>query len=63
MFRNSNFVKNNPVKSIVTGEIIDTDEKGITVNLSENITGFIMNSNWIHLGNVQGFAKLDNFRA
>tara|TARA_B100001123_G_C15308890_1_gene1023636 strand:+ start:499 stop:2208 length:1710 start_codon:yes stop_codon:yes gene_type:complete len=41
----SNFIKNNPVKSIVTGEIIDTDEKGITVNLSENITGFIKKSN------------------
>ena len=39
------FIKNNPVKSIVTGEIIDMDDKRIIVNLAENISGLIKKSN------------------
>ena len=41
----TDYVLKNPVKSIVTGEIIDTNDKGITVNLSENINGFIKKTN------------------
>ena len=39
------FIKNNPVKSIVTGEIFDMDDKRIIVNLTENISGLIKKSN------------------
>lgn len=39
------FISKNPVKSIVTGEIIEIDDKRITVNLSKNINGFIKKSN------------------
>ena len=40
-----NYISKNPVKSIVTGEIIDNIDKGITVQLSQNVIGFIKNSN------------------
>jgi len=39
------YISKHPVKSIVTGEIIDIDDKRIIVNLSENINGFIKKSN------------------
>ena len=52
------YISKNPVKSIVTGEIIDIDDKKITVNLSENINGFIKKSNLSKNKNEQ---KLERF--
>ena len=52
------YVSKNPIKSIVTGEIIDTNDKGITVNLSEKINGFIKKSNLSKNKNEQ---KIDRF--
>ena len=46
------------IKSIVSGTIIDTDDKGITVNLSENINGFIKKSN---LSNNKVEQKIERF--
>ena len=41
----SAYISKNPIKVIVTGEIINTDDKGIIVKLSENVNGFIKKSN------------------
>ena len=37
------FIEKNPIKSKVTGKIVEIDDKGIKINLSENIFGFIKN--------------------
>ena len=39
------YIKQNPVKTIVSGQIKSIDEKGITVSISEKIIGFIKKSN------------------
>ena len=39
------YISKNPIKSIVTGEIIDTTDKGIIINLSNNIHGTIKKTN------------------
>ena len=53
-----NYIAQNPVKSIVSGKIIAVDEKGITVNLAENINGFIKK---INLSNNKNEQKIDRF--
>ena len=35
------FISKNPIKSIISGKIISINEKGLTVNISKNINGFI----------------------
>ncbi len=52
------YISKNPIKSIVSGKIISIDEKGITVNLEENINGFIKKSNLSSNKNEQ---KIDHF--
>ena len=52
------YISKNPVKSIVTGEIIEIDDKRLTVNLSENIIGYIKKSNLSKNKNEQ---KIDRF--
>ena len=54
----TDYISKNPIKSIVTGEIIDTNDKGITVNLSEKINGFIKKSN---LSKNKNELKIDRF--
>ena len=39
------FINNNPLKSNVTGKISLIDEKGLTIDLSSNVLGFIKKSN------------------
>lgn len=39
------FIKQHPLKSNITGKISSLDEKGLTVELGENIFGFIKRSN------------------
>ncbi|MBI05045.1 MAG: 30S ribosomal protein S1 [Pelagibacteraceae bacterium] len=39
------FIEKNPIKSKVTGKIVEIDDKGIKINLSENIFGFIKKTN------------------
>ena len=39
------FIDKNPLKSIVSGKIKSVDEKGVTVTLNENISGFIKKVN------------------
>ena len=39
------FISNNPIKSIISGKIISIDEKGLAVNLDQNINGFIKKAN------------------
>jgi len=41
----SEFVEKNPLKSSVTGTISTIDDKGLTVNLGNNILGFIKKTN------------------
>tara|TARA_Y100000590_G_scaffold457191_1_gene609316 strand:- start:5370 stop:7076 length:1707 start_codon:yes stop_codon:yes gene_type:complete len=41
----SDYIEKNPIKSLVTGTILSIDDKGLTINLAENITGFIKKSN------------------
>ncbi len=41
----SDYISKNPIKAIVTGEIINTDDKGVMVKLSENVNGIIKKSN------------------
>ena len=52
------YISKNPVKSIVSGKIISVDEKGIAVNLAENINGFIKKSN---LSKNKAEQKIDRF--
>ncbi len=40
------FIDKNPIKSIVSGKIISINEKGLNINLDENIIGFIKKSNF-----------------
>jgi len=54
----TDYISKNPIKSIVTGEIIDTNDKGVIVNLSKNINGFIKKSNLSKNKNEQ---KIDRF--
>ena len=54
----ADYILKNPIKSIVTGEIIDTNDRGITVNLSEKINGFIKKSN---LSKNKNELKIDRF--
>ena len=53
-----NFVESNPVKSNVTGTISAIDEKGLTVNLGSNISGFIRKAN---LAKDRAEQKIDRF--
>ena len=53
-----NFVESKPVKSNVTGTISAVDEKGLTVNLGSNISGFIRKSN---LAKDRSEQKIDRF--
>ena len=39
------FISKHPIKSIISGKIISIDEKGLTVNLTKNINGFIKKIN------------------
>ncbi len=39
------FISKHPIKSIISGKIIAIDEKGLTVNLTKNINGFIKKTN------------------
>ena len=39
------FIFKHPIKSIISGKIILIDEKGLTVNLTKNINGFIKKTN------------------
>ncbi len=52
------YISKNPVKSIVSGKIISVDEKGITVNLAENINGFIKK---VNLSKNKAEQKIDRF--
>ena len=40
-----NFISKNPLKSIVSGKIIAIDERGLTIELANNINGFIKKTN------------------
>ena len=40
------FVDKHPIKSIVSGEVSSIDEKGLTVILDKNISGFIKINFW-----------------
>ena len=40
-----NFISKNPIKSIVSGKIIEIDERGLTIELANNINGFIKKTN------------------
>ena len=48
----------NPLKSIVSGKIASIDDKGLNINLSENIHGFIKKSN---LSKEKTEQKVDRF--
>jgi len=52
------YISKNPVKSIVSGKIISVDEKEITVNLAENINGFIKK---VNLSKNKTEQKIDRF--
>ena len=52
------YISQNPVKSIVSGKIISVEEKGVTVNLAENINGFIKK---INLSKNKTEQKIDRF--
>jgi len=39
------FIDKNPVKSIVSGKIVSIDEKGLSIELAENINGYIKKTN------------------
>ncbi len=41
----SDYIQKNPLKSMVTGTILSIDDKGLTINLGDNITGFVKKSN------------------
>ena len=41
----SEYIKENPIKSIVSGKIISIDEKGINIGLNDNVNGFIKKNN------------------
>ena len=53
-----NYISQNPVKSIVSGKIISLDEKGVVVNLAENINGFIKK---VNLSKNKTEQKIDRF--
>ena len=52
------YIENNPIKSKVTGKILNIEEKGIKVKLDENIIGFIKKSN---LSREKSEQKIDRF--
>ena len=52
------FITNNPIKTKVTGTIILLDDKGITIDLGSNITGFIKK---INLAKDRADQKIDRF--
>ncbi len=41
----SDYIQKNPIKSMVTGTILTIDDKGLTIKLADNITGFVKKSN------------------
>ena len=52
------FLEKNPIKSMVSGKIIEIDDKGLRINLGENIIGTIKKSNLSKDKNEQ---RLDRF--
>ena len=52
------FMKNNPVKSNITGVIASMDDKGLSINLAPNVFGFIKK---IHLSRDKVEQKTDRF--
>ena len=52
------FIEKNPIKSKITGKIVSIDEKGLTINIIENINGFIKK---IHLAKDKIDQKIDRF--
>ena len=52
------FMKNNPVKSNITGVIASMDDKGLRINLAPNVFGFIKK---IHLSRDKVEQKTDRF--
>jgi len=53
-----NFMENHPLKSMVTGKITAINEKGITVNLANNINGYIKK---INLAKDKSEQKIERF--
>ncbi len=54
----SDYILSNPIKSKVTGVISEINEKGLTIKLAENISGFIKKSN---LAKERSDQKTDRF--
>ncbi len=54
----NDFIKNHPLKTNVTGTIVTTTDKGITLDLGDNVRGFIKRSNLAKDRNDQ---KIDRF--
>ncbi len=52
------FINTNPIKSNVSGTIGSIDDKGITLTISENITGFIKR---VNLAKDKNDQKIDRF--
>ena len=52
------YIKQNPVNAVVSGQIKSIDEKGLTISLSEKIIGFIKKSN---LAKDKTEQKIDRF--
>ena len=55
---NKEFLDKNPVKSMVSGKIIENDEKFLKISLDSNVTGIIKKSNLSKDKNEQ---KVDRF--
>ena len=52
------FISKNPIKSIISGKITSINEKGLTVNIADNINGFIKKAN---LAKDKSEQKIDRF--
>ena len=52
------YIEKNPLNSIVSGKIIEIDDKGIMINLAEEVNGFIKKSN---LSKDKAEQKVDRF--
>ena len=52
------FISKNPIKSIISGKITSINEKGLTVNIANNINGFIKK---VNLAKDKSEQKIDRF--
>ena len=52
------FISKNPIKSIISGKITSIDEKGLAINIANNINGFIKKTN---LAKDKSEQKIDRF--